>query len=133
MKIQKIGLKCADWAQVFFEDVRVPAANILGKEGEGFKQLMVQVYESSGSVIQQPNKKTPRFQFQDERLSFPLYTLKTMDNLLSETVQYTQERKAFGKSVFDNQAIQFRLGELATEIEALRALTYMAVGSFTKI
>lgn len=52
-----------------------------------------------------------------------------MDNLISQTVQFTQQRKTFGKSVFDNQAIQFRLSELATEIEALRALTYMAVGS----
>lgn len=43
IRIQKIGLKCADWAQLFFEDVRVPVGNILGKEGDGFKQLMVQV------------------------------------------------------------------------------------------
>lgn len=43
VKIQKIGLKCSDWAQLFFDDVRVPAGNILGKEGDGFKQLMVQV------------------------------------------------------------------------------------------
>ncbi len=43
VKIQKIGLKSTDWAQLFFEDVRVPAGNILGKEGDGFKQIMVQV------------------------------------------------------------------------------------------
>ncbi len=55
--------------------------------------------------------------------------MKAMDNLISETVQFTQERKTFGKSVFDNQAVQFRLSELATEVEALRALVYMAVGS----
>ncbi|XP_037025034.1 probable acyl-CoA dehydrogenase 6 [Bradysia coprophila] len=107
VKIEKIGLKCTDWAQLFFEDVRVPASNILGKEGDGFKQIMVQ--------------------FQDERLSFPLYLIRAMDDLISETVQFTQQRKTFGKSVFDNQAIQFRLSELATDIEALRALTYMAV------
>lgn len=53
-----------------------------------------------------------------------------MDNLISETAQFTQERKTFGKSVFDNQAIHFRLSELATEVEALRALVYTAVGSF---
>lgn len=52
-----------------------------------------------------------------------------MDNLISETVKFTQDRKTFGKPVFDNQAIQFRLGELATEVEALRALVYTAVGS----
>lgn len=52
-----------------------------------------------------------------------------MDELISETVQFTQQRKTFGKSVLDNQAIQFRLGELVTEIEALRALTYTAVGT----
>lgn len=43
VKIQKIGLKSLDWAQIFFNDVRVPAGNILGEEGDGFKQLMVQV------------------------------------------------------------------------------------------
>lgn len=53
-----------------------------------------------------------------------------MDELISETVEYTRQRKTFGKSVLDNQAIQFRLGELVTEIEALRALTYTAVGMF---
>lgn len=56
--------------------------------------------------------------------------MKAMDNLISETVKFTQERKTFGKSVFDNQAIQFRLSELAIEVEALRALVYTAVGSF---
>lgn len=67
-------------------------------------------------------------QFQDERLSLPLYTLKTMDNLISETVRFTQERKAFGRPVFDNQVIQFRLSELVTEVEALRSIVYVAVG-----
>jgi citronellyl-CoA dehydrogenase len=112
VKIHKIGLKCSDWAQLFFEDVRVPAGNILGNEGDGFKQLMIQ--------------------FQDERLSFPLYCLKSMDKLISETVKYTRERKAFGKSLLDNQVIQFRLGELATEVEALRALTYTAVDMYSE-
>lgn len=53
-----------------------------------------------------------------------------MDNLIGETARYTKERKTFGKSVFDNQAVHFKLSELATEVEALRALVYIAVGSF---
>lgn len=57
-----------------------------------------------------------------------LGSLKGVDMLLSETIDYTRQRKAFGKSILDNQFVYFRLGELATENECLRALTYKAVG-----
>jgi citronellyl-CoA dehydrogenase len=53
--------------------------------------------------------------------------LRSMDRLIDQTIDYTRERKAFGKSILDNQVVHFRLAELRTEVEALRALTYRAV------
>jgi citronellyl-CoA dehydrogenase len=108
-KIHKIGNDSSDTAQFFFEDVRVPAKNIIGDEGAGFFYQMLQ--------------------FQQERLAGALGILKAMDSILSETIEYTKQRKAFGKSIIDNQVVGFRLAELATEVECLRALTYNAVGN----
>ena len=51
-----------------------------------------------------------------------------MDRLIQQTVDYTRERKAFGKSILDNQYVHFRLAELETEVEALRSLVYRATG-----
>ena len=67
-------------------------------------------------------------QFQDERLACVLTTLKAFDNLIADTVDYTSQRKAFGKSILDNQVVSFRIAELATEVELLRSMTYKAVG-----
>lgn len=67
-------------------------------------------------------------QFQHERLAVVLGNIKAMDNVISDTIEYTQQRKAFGKSILDNQVVHFRLAELATEVESLRALTYNAIG-----
>jgi len=66
-------------------------------------------------------------QFQGERLGGVLAVLKSFDKAISATIEYTRQRQAFGKSVLDNQVVYFRLGELATEVESLRALTYKAV------
>ena len=68
-------------------------------------------------------------QFQEERLAGCLLVLKALDSVISATIDYTRQRKAFGKSILDNQVVQFRLAELATEVEALRALTYKGVGT----
>ena len=57
-----------------------------------------------------------------------LSVLLTMDRLIQQTVDYTRERKAFGKSILDNQYVHFRLAELETEVEALRSLVYRATG-----
>jgi citronellyl-CoA dehydrogenase len=106
-KIHKIGLHASDTAQIFFEDVRVPAKNIIGDEGAGFLYTMLQ--------------------FQAERLGGCLAVLKSFDRAIGHTIEYTKQRQAFGKSVLDNQVVHFRLGELATEVESLRALVYRAV------
>jgi citronellyl-CoA dehydrogenase len=65
-------------------------------------------------------------QFQEERLWAAAANLKSMERLIDQTIEYTRNRKAFGKSILDNQVVHFRLAELATEIEHLRAITYRA-------
>ncbi len=109
-KLHKLGMWSSDTAQIFFDDVRVPQRNIIGPEGAGFMLQMLQ--------------------FQEERLWGAANAITAMDEAISETIQYTRERKAFGKSVLDNQVVHFRLAELATEVEALRALIYRAAEMF---
>ncbi len=106
-KIKKIGMNSSDTALLFFDNVRVPQRHLIGQEGLGFTFQMLQ--------------------FQEERLWGAASTLRSMDRLIDLTIAYTRERKAFGKSLLDNQVIHFRLAELRTEVEALRALTYRAV------
>ncbi len=105
-KLDKLGMRSSDTAQVFFKDVRVPAKNLIGQEGMGF-------------ILQMQ-------QFQEERIFGAVVCLKALENCIRETIEYTSQRMAFGKSILDNQVVSFRLAELQAEIEALRALTYRA-------
>ncbi len=109
-RLDKLGMRSSDTAQVFFDNVRVPQRNRIGEEGQGFVYQMLQ--------------------FQEERLYAAAGGLKTMDSLIDQTIDYTRERKIFGKSVLDNQVVHFRLAELKTEVAALRALTYDAVEGY---
>jgi citronellyl-CoA dehydrogenase len=106
-KIRKIGMDSSDTAQLFFDNVRVPKRNLIGQEGLGFTFQMLQ--------------------FQEERLWGAAGSLRSLDRLIDQTIAYTTERKAFGKRILDNQVVHYRLAELRTEVEALRALTYRAV------
>jgi citronellyl-CoA dehydrogenase len=106
-KIHKIGMDSSDTAQLFFDNVRVPRRHVIGQEGLGFMLQMLQ--------------------FQEERLWGSASSLRGMDRLIDKTIEYTRERKAFGRSILDNQVVHYRLAELRTEVEALRALTYRAV------
>jgi citronellyl-CoA dehydrogenase len=106
-KITKIGMHSSDTAQLFFDDVRVPQRHLIGQEGMGFMFQMLQ--------------------FQEERLWGAASSLRGLDRLIDLTIDYTRQRQAFGKSILDNQVVHFRLAELRTEVEALRALTYRAV------
>jgi citronellyl-CoA dehydrogenase len=65
-------------------------------------------------------------QFQEERLWGAANVIKALENCVNQTIEYCRERKTFGQPLIDNQYIHFRLAELQTEIEALRALTYQA-------
>jgi len=106
-KIHKIGMHSSDTALLFFDDVRVPTGNLIGQEGMGFMFQMLQ--------------------FQEERLWGAASSLRSLDNMIDATIEYTRQRKAFGRSILDNQVVHFRLAELRTEVAALRALTYQAV------
>ena len=106
-KIRKIGMNSSDTAQLFFDNVRVPRRNVIGQEGMGFTFQMMQ--------------------FQEERLWAAASALRGLDRLIDATIEYTRERKAFGKAVLDNQVVHFRLAELRTEVECLRALTWKAI------
>jgi citronellyl-CoA dehydrogenase len=109
-KIDKLGMNSSDTAQLFFDDVRVPATNTVGAEGAGFKMQMMQ--------------------FQEERLWVAVNSIKMLDGLIDKTIEYTANRKAFGKSILDNQVVHFRLAELRTEIETLRALCWSAIEQY---
>jgi len=84
----------------------VPQRFLIGEEGKGFTYQMMQ--------------------FQEERLWAAAAYLKAMERMIAQTTDYTRNRKAFGKAILDNQVVHFRLAELATEIELLRALVYRA-------
>lgn len=109
-KLDKLGMRSSDTALIYFEDVRVPQSNRIGEEGQGF------VYQMN--------------QFQEERLWVAAKSLRMMERAIRETIAYTRERRVFGRSVLENQVVQYRLAELQTEIEALRGLVYRAVESY---
>uniref|UniRef100_A0A8C8SHW0 Acyl-CoA dehydrogenase 6 n=1 Tax=Pelusios castaneus TaxID=367368 RepID=A0A8C8SHW0_9SAUR len=111
-KIDKMGMRSSDTAQIFFEDVRVPSKYLIGEEGMGFTYQMLQ--------------------FQEERLWAVANNLAPMENVIQETIDYTRQRKIYNQPVLDNQTVHFRLAELATEVELVRALLYQAVALYIR-
>ena len=109
-KIEKLGQHTSDTAPIFFDNVRVPQRYCIGKEGEGFKIKMQH--------------------FQEERIFLSASILIVLEKCISKTIEFCQDRHAFGKAIIENQSIQFRLAELQTEVEALRALIYQACENF---
>lgn len=107
--LDKLGMRSSDTAQIFFDDVRVPKRNRIGEEGHGFTYQMIQ--------------------FQEERLWAAASVLVALETVINDTIEYTRQRKAFGRSILDNQTVHFRLAELATEVELLRSLVYRAAES----
>jgi citronellyl-CoA dehydrogenase len=105
-KLDKLGMRSSDTAQIFLDEVKVPVRNLIGQEGMGF------VYQMQ--------------QFQEERLWAGAGSLMGCDRIINATIEYTRERKVFGKPLLDNQVIHFRLAELKTEVEALRSIVYRA-------
>ncbi len=109
-KLDKLGMRSSDTAQVFFDDVRVPQRYLIGEEGAGFVYQMIQ--------------------FQEERIFGAANSIIGLENCIKQTIEYTGQRQAFNQSILDNQVVHFRLAELQTEVEALRALTYNAVEGY---
>ncbi|XP_063726691.1 probable acyl-CoA dehydrogenase 6 isoform X2 [Symsagittifera roscoffensis] len=109
-KIEKLGMDSSDTAQIYFDNVKVPEENLIGEEGLGFVYQMMQ--------------------FQEERIWGAASIVETLFRLISDTIQYTSERKTFGKPLIHNQYIHFRLAELETEVEMLRSSIYRCVGLY---
>ncbi|MDM0018470.1 acyl-CoA dehydrogenase family protein [Variovorax saccharolyticus] len=108
-KIKKFGMWSSDTAQIFFDEVRVPVRHRIGEEGMGF------IYQMK--------------QFQEERLDGAARRLSAIA-WIQETADYLRQRQAFGRPLLDNQFIQYKLAELKTELEALRALVYVATKTY---
>ena len=105
-KIRKIGMDSSDTGLIYFDEVRVPQRNLIGQEGQGF------IYQMQ--------------QFQEERLWAGANALWVLDECIRQTIEWAQQRKLFGGALIDQQWVQFKLVELQTEVEALRALTWSA-------
>ena len=105
-KIRKIGMMSSDTGLIHFDDVRVPQRYRIGEEGLGFTYQMMQ--------------------FQEERLWAAASTVQGLSRNIQETIEYTRDRQIFGQAVLDFQYVHYRIAELKTEVEALRALTYRA-------
>ncbi|HQY27233.1 MAG TPA: acyl-CoA dehydrogenase family protein [Burkholderiaceae bacterium] len=105
-KLNKAGMRASDTAQIFFDDVRVPQRYRIGEEGMGFAYQMMQ--------------------FQEERL-WAAASAMAASEVITETVAYLRERQAFGQPLLANQFVYFKLAELNTDIECVRALLYRAV------
>src|SRR5213075_1157494 len=109
-KLDKLGMRSSDTAQIFFDDVRVPQRYRIGEEGKGFTYQMLQ--------------------FQEERLWAAAAGLMKMERMIRMTIEYTAGRQAFGKSILDNQVVHFRLAELETKVELLRSHVYRTVEEY---
>jgi alkylation response protein AidB-like acyl-CoA dehydrogenase len=98
--LKKIGLKAQDTSELFFDQVRVPASNLLGTEGAAFSMAVAKLAE--------------------ERLSIAVSAITVAETALGWTVEYTKQRKAFGKAIGDFQNTRFKLAELHADILAKR-------------
>jgi alkylation response protein AidB-like acyl-CoA dehydrogenase len=103
---EKMGQHASDTAQILFEDCRVPAANLLGEEGQGLKIAL------SG--------------LEGGRIGIASQSVGMARAAFEAALRYARERVAFGQPIFEHQAIQFRLAEMATQIEAARQLIHHA-------
>ena len=109
-KLDKMGNRASDTAELAFQDMRVPAENLLGQEGGGFYEVMRV--------------------FQRERLVAGLHAVAGCERALEDTIAYVQQRHAFGEPLSQKQVVRHKLADLATLIEAARCLTYAACLKF---
>ena len=109
-KLEKVGMHASDTAEIFLENVFVPDNALLGKEGEGFKQLM--------------------WQLNGERLIQATACVAGAQRCLDLAVQYAREREQFGRSLSKNQVIRHYLAEMQIEVESARALLYNTAAQY---
>jgi citronellyl-CoA dehydrogenase len=109
-KLDKVGNRSSDTAELVFEDARVPVANTIGRAGQGFQQQMAQ--------------------FVVERMFAAYSTVGSAQRALDRTRDYLRERQAFGRPLLANQHIAFRLAELAAEVDLLRRYNYACAEAY---
>lgn len=105
-KEDKLGIRSSPTLEIMFDNVRVPAENVLGKEGEGFKVAMMTLDGGRNGIAAQ--------------------AVGIAQGALDAALAYAKEREQFGKPIAQQQAIGFKLADMATKIEAARLLTYQA-------
>jgi hypothetical protein len=111
-KERKLGLRASDTAQVVLESVEVPAENLLGREGEAFRDVLA-VLDGG-------------------RIGLAAMAVGLGRGALDESVAYAKQRVQFGKPIAEHQAIQFKLADMATEIDAARLLTWQAAAAMDR-
>ncbi|MCB4208782.1 acyl-CoA dehydrogenase family protein [Arthrobacter sp. UM1] len=109
-QLDKMGLKASDTAELFFDDVEVPAANLIGEEGKGLDYVVEQLPQG--------------------RLAIAVAAVAVGKGVLAETVEFTSSRNVFGERVLDFQNTQFELAELSAELEASEAYVQRAIERF---
>ncbi|HEX5529349.1 MAG TPA: acyl-CoA dehydrogenase family protein [Methylomirabilota bacterium] len=109
-RLDKMGMRASDTAELAFQDCPVPVANLLGEEGRGFQQLAAGL--------------------QRERIMAAVLALSGAGQALEDTLTYLRERQAFGGPLGDKQALRHRVADMATEIEAARHLVYHAASLY---
>lgn len=105
-KENKLGMRASDTAELIFENVKVPAENLVGEEGDGFKQAM-KILDGG-------------------RIAIAALSLGIAEGAFEAALKYAKERKQFGKALSEFQGIQFKLSDMATDIEAAKLLVYRA-------
>jgi acyl-CoA dehydrogenase len=108
--LEKLGMKAQDTSELFFDNVRVPASNILGQEGRGFQQMMTKLAQ--------------------ERLAQAVRSATVTETVIEWTVDYTAQRKAFGQTIADFQNTQFVLAELKAKATVGRVFTDKCIALF---
>jgi alkylation response protein AidB-like acyl-CoA dehydrogenase len=107
-RLEKLGLKAQDTSELFFNDMRVPVANRLGEEGAGFKMVMHKLAH--------------------ERLIISVNAVAICEAALQWTIDYTKERKAFGKHISDFQNTRFKVAELTAQVQSARVFVDRCIG-----
>ena len=110
--LEKLGMHAQDTSELFFDNVRIPASNMLGHEGRGFAHMMTKLAQ--------------------ERLAQAIRSALVTETIIEWTVDYTSQRKAFGKTIADFQNTQFKLAELETEATVARVFTDRCIDLFMK-
>ena len=110
--LHKLGLKAQDTSELFFDDMRIPASAMLGEEGKGFELMMTKLAQ--------------------ERLAQAIRSAVVAETVIDWTVDYTANRRAFGKTIGEFQNTQFKLAELKTEATVGRVFTDQCIAKFMR-